>query len=109
MYLQMAVYQPYLINGQVLAGSWIRDTLQQLAAQSLSERCRWLGLEAGREDIILGGALIVNEILTGLNRTSLVVTDAGLLEGLLLDGAETAMGLPHESISRFSWIRPTAA
>jgi exopolyphosphatase / guanosine-5'-triphosphate,3'-diphosphate pyrophosphatase len=108
MYLHMAVYQPYLINGQVLAGSWIGDALQQLAAQSLSERCRWVGLEKGREDIILGGALIVNEILAGLNRTNLVVTDAGLLEGLLLDNTETAMGLPRQLISQFSWVWPTA-
>jgi exopolyphosphatase / guanosine-5'-triphosphate,3'-diphosphate pyrophosphatase len=107
MYLHMAVYQPYLINGQVLAGSWIGDALQQLAAQTLSERRRWVGLEKGREDIILGGALIVNEILAGLNRTNLVVTDAGLLEGLLLDSAETAMGLPRQLISQFSWVWPT--
>lgn len=109
MYLQMAVYQPYRINGQDLTGQWIGDTLRQLASQSLSERRRWVGLEKGREDIILGGTLIVNEILAGLNRTNLVVTDAGLLEGLLLDSAETAMGLPRQLISQFSWVWPTAA
>ena len=109
MYLRMAVYQPYRINGQVLSGSWIGDVIEQLAAQSLSERCSWLGLEKGREDIILAGALIVNEILAGLNRTDLVVTDAGLLEGLLLDRAETAMALPRQLISQFSWVWPAAA
>ncbi|HAA05730.1 MAG TPA: hypothetical protein DCE18_20525 [Syntrophobacteraceae bacterium] len=109
MQIEMAVYQPYRINGQNLTRQWIQETMQQLASQSLSERRQWVGLEKDREDIILGGALIVNEILGGLGRTNLVVTDAGLLEGLLLDSAETTMGLPHRLISPFTWIWPPAA
>jgi exopolyphosphatase/guanosine-5'-triphosphate,3'-diphosphate pyrophosphatase len=104
MHLQMAVYQPYRVNGLVLQGEWIGATLRQLARQKLADRRRWVGLERDREDIILGGALIVCEILSLLHKESLVVTDAGLLEGLLLDSIETALGWPHTLVSPFTWI-----
>jgi exopolyphosphatase / guanosine-5'-triphosphate,3'-diphosphate pyrophosphatase len=106
MYLQMASYQPYRVNGLVLDAEWVRATMEQLACRKLAERRQWVGLEPDREDIILGGALIVCEILSLLNKDQLVVTDAGLLEGLLLDGVETAFGRPHTLVSPFSWIWP---
>jgi exopolyphosphatase / guanosine-5'-triphosphate,3'-diphosphate pyrophosphatase len=108
MYLRMGVYQPYRVNSLVLPARWIGDTLRQLAGQTLKERRQWVGLEKDREDIILGGTLIVSEILTRLNRTDLVVTDAGLLEGLLLDSLETGQNW-RRMISPFTWDWPTAA
>lgn len=109
MYLRMEAYQPYRVNGLVLPARWIGDTLRQLAGQTLKERRQWVGLEKDREDIILGGTLIVSEILARLNRTDLVVTDAGLLEGLLLDNLETGQGWPRRMISPFTWDWPMAA
>ncbi len=106
MYLRMAVYQPYRVNGLVLPGGWIATTLRRLAAQKLTERRSWIGLEEDREDIILGGTLIVCELLSLLNKHELVVTDAGLLEGLLLDSVETAFGWPHAMASPLTWIWP---
>lgn len=87
-YLKMATYVPYRINGLVLKKGWVADFVQSLAEMPLAERRLIPGLEPGREDIILGGAIIVSEILSGFGAEDLVVTDAGLLEGLLLELVE---------------------
>jgi exopolyphosphatase/guanosine-5'-triphosphate,3'-diphosphate pyrophosphatase len=47
------------------------------------------GLEAGREEIILGGAVIVSQILSSFGSEALIVSEAGLLEGLLIELAQS--------------------
>lgn len=103
MYLKMAVYEPYRINGLVLTEDWLTEAIDLLARLPLASRRSLAGLEKGREDIILGGALIVREILEGMGRTSLTVTDGGLLEGLLLDHIEKEFGGPSALISSLTW------
>ena len=88
MHLRMTPYVPHRVNGVALTETWIDSTIARLAPMSLAERRELPGLEEGREDIILGGALIVHEILLGLDRARLLAVDAGLLEGLLLDVVE---------------------
>jgi exopolyphosphatase/guanosine-5'-triphosphate,3'-diphosphate pyrophosphatase len=88
MYLGMDRYVPYKVNGLFLSEGWLSTIVDSLSGMSLHSRRSITGLEPGREDIILGGALIVREILNSFNRDGLLVTDAGLLEGLLLDLVE---------------------
>ncbi|WP_448382043.1 Ppx/GppA phosphatase family protein [Desulfosoma sp.] len=102
---RMAHYVPYRINNRILTKTWVAETVRSLGATSLEARRRIVGLEPGREDIILGGAVIVEQILESFDVPHLRVTDAGLLEGLLLDGAraagsETAPGEPTWRFSR---------
>ena len=85
MYLRMDRYVPYEVNGLLLSDAWLSTIVDSLSGMSLEARRSIPGLEPGREDIILGGALIVREILGIFKRDGLLVTDAGLLEGLLLD------------------------
>lgn len=95
MQLQMERYEPRRVNGLELSRSWLREMTNQLQNLSLAERRNIKGLEPGREDIILGGALIVREIIDGLHRDRLTATDAGLLEGLLLNLVEKDRGMFH--------------
>lgn len=85
MHMKMARYVPYRVNGMVLERDWLSNTIESLAQMPLAERRLIAGLEAGREDIILGGAVIVSEILSCFGHDSFVVSDAGLLEGLLIE------------------------
>lgn len=103
MYLEMDEYTPYRVNGLVLSREWLSGTIGELAEMPLSRRRLIRGLEPGREDIILGGAVIVYEILAGFGRTSFTVTDAGLLEGLLLDLTEKERGLPRGLTTGLTW------
>ena len=92
MFLELHRYQPQLINGQVLERQWIDATIDRLSRLTLAQRLALVGLEPGREDIILGGALIVGVLLDLLQLPRLLAADAGLLEGLLLDGIEQWRG-----------------
>ncbi|SMC24917.1 Ppx/GppA phosphatase [Desulfacinum hydrothermale DSM 13146] len=103
MALEMSQYVPYRINNRKLSSRWVSRTVARLAAMDLAERRGIPGLEAGREDIILGGALIVDEILAALGASELVVTDAGLLEGLLLDGISGRDVPSGEGVDALTW------
>lgn len=103
MFLQMRVYDPDRVNGLVLTSPWVDATVQLLAGMPPALRRELPGLEEGREDIILGGALIVQEILASLHREEFTVTDGGLLEGILLDLAEREMGWPQRLLSPLTW------
>ncbi len=103
MHLGMSRYEPYRVNGHVLRQVWIQETIERLMGLSVSERRGIPGLEAGREDIILGGALIVAEILRGLSRSELTVTDAGLLEGLLIRQVEGSNGWSQTLETTLKW------
>lgn len=92
MHLGMKRYVPYRVNGVVLAGEWLSRTIESLTLMPLAERRRIAGLEAGREDIILGGAVIVSQILACFGSDSLIVSDAGLVEGLVIELAERESG-----------------
>ncbi|WP_445893573.1 Ppx/GppA phosphatase family protein [Desulfosoma sp.] len=86
---RMERYIPYCINNRSLTKAWIAETLRSLAGMGLEERGGIVGLESGREDIIVGGTVIVEEILNSFGVSSLLVSDAGLLEGLLWDGMQS--------------------
>ena len=94
MYIKMERYVPYRVNGVVLAKEWLSHTIESLGRMPVAQRRLITGLEPGREDIILGGAVIVSEILSCFGRDRFVVTDAGLLEGLLIDLVEKESELP---------------
>lgn len=94
---RMDPYIPYRLNNRSLTKAWIAETLRSLAGMGLEERRGIVGLESGREDIIVGGVIIVEEILNSFGVSSLLVSDAGLLEGLLWDGMKSyaaQYGLP---------------
>jgi exopolyphosphatase/guanosine-5'-triphosphate,3'-diphosphate pyrophosphatase len=85
MFIRMESYVAYRVNGMVLNKDWLSHTIESLAQMSLVQRRLIAGLEPGVEDIILGGAVIVSEILSCFGHDSFVVSDAGLLEGLLIE------------------------
>jgi len=105
MFLRMKRYNPSRLNGLKLEKDWICHTLEQLAG--LPSGTQGIpGLEEGREDIILGGTLIVREILGCLGKDALIVSDAGLLEGLLFRLVEEKLGWPGGLQTPLTWCLP---
>lgn len=81
------------LNGLELTRDDVSATAKRLAkAQSVDERRRIEGLDAKRADIIVAGAIILDEVLTALSVKSLLVSDYGLREGVLLDAYERLHG-----------------
>ncbi|MFH0809831.1 MAG: Ppx/GppA phosphatase family protein [Pseudomonadota bacterium] len=81
----LAEYRPERINGYVLRLAELEALLSRLAAVPAAERLRWPGLTPGREDIIIAGVCILLETMIAFRSTEVVVSDGGLLEGVLQD------------------------
>lgn len=103
MFLEMEEYEPYRVNGLVLSRKWLDETVERLGRLPVASRRKLPGLEKGREDIILGGALIVQEILASLDEERFTVADGGLLEGLFLNLAEKELGWPDRILTPLTW------
>ncbi|MBW1952328.1 MAG: Ppx/GppA family phosphatase [Deltaproteobacteria bacterium] len=88
MSLGMTVYEPSRINNLVLTRATVDRLSGQLTVLTEAERARLPGLEPGKAGVIVAGALIIQKILEFFQQASLVVIDAGLLEGLLLQIAK---------------------
>jgi len=80
-------YDPERINRYVLTRPALSALFDRLVRLPLSERSRIPGLPPDRADILPAGAGVILEILDYFKQTYLLVSDAGLLEGLWLVAA----------------------
>jgi exopolyphosphatase/guanosine-5'-triphosphate,3'-diphosphate pyrophosphatase len=81
----LTVYDPDKINGYLMTKETIDGIVGKLAVSTLAERRSLPGLEQGREDIILAGAVVTQELMNWSGFSTMVVSDWGLREGLVLD------------------------
>lgn len=91
---KMTEYDPARINGSVLDRGTLDRLLWELTSIPLAARRKLPGLESGRADIIAAGLMAVQSILDFFDADTLRVSDAGLLEGLLLDEPAAASVSP---------------
>ncbi|HHD11402.1 MAG TPA: Ppx/GppA family phosphatase [Deltaproteobacteria bacterium] len=78
-------YEPELINNYILTYDNVKAIYQRLSLLTLEERKSILSLEKGREDLIIPGAAIVLACMEGFGIYTMRVSDAGLLEGIIID------------------------
>ena len=89
---EMRTYDPDRINGYLLTRESISRIYNMLIRLPLKERCILNGLERGRADIIIAGTAIVLGVMDTFRFDELKVSDAGLLEGIIVDAYEKAEG-----------------
>ncbi len=75
-------YNPNLVNGFILKKNVVLNMFNTLTGIPAEERLRIKGLEKGREDVIIPGALIVIKTMERFSKDEIVVSDGGLLEGV---------------------------
>lgn len=78
------VYDRERINNYTLTKEKVRSMYAYLAGLKLKERELVLSLEKGREDLIIPGTAIVLQTMEAFGFDAMKVSDAGLLEGILL-------------------------
>lgn len=83
--LALDPYDPDRVNGYRLSRTRVGTLCRELASLPLAERKRLRGLEPGRADVIVAGALICLAAMETLGFPGLLVSDGGLREGILLD------------------------
>jgi exopolyphosphatase/guanosine-5'-triphosphate,3'-diphosphate pyrophosphatase len=82
---RLSVYDRDRINGATLTRESVNDMVHMLSRCTIRDRRSIPGLEPGREDIILAGAVILQEIMDHWEFRDLLVSDGGLREGILID------------------------
>lgn len=82
--LQMTEYDWRRVNNYPLSYPLLQGWYDRLIKLDPQERERLPGMEPGRGDLIIAGLEIVLSTMTGLESDPLIVSDFGLLEGMLL-------------------------
>jgi exopolyphosphatase/guanosine-5'-triphosphate,3'-diphosphate pyrophosphatase len=85
MHLELRDYDPEKINNLTLSRNRVAALAGLMARLPEAERARLIGIEPGKAGVMVAGALIVLTILEVCRQDSLVVIDAGLLEGVLTE------------------------
>ncbi|MFO7598567.1 MAG: hypothetical protein R6X27_02010 [Candidatus Desulfacyla sp.] len=77
--------RPERVNGLTVTLSQLERCLAQMKSLRTAERVARLGLDPGRADVIVAGALVIMGILRFLGISELTASMSDLLEGLLID------------------------
>lgn len=78
----LAAYEWGRVHHSVLAADSVRRWCDVLAAEPAAARARRPGMVAGREDVIVAGALVLREVMDRLGFDRCVVSESDILDGL---------------------------
>lgn len=81
--LKLDPYDPSKVNGFLLSREIIENILKKLNSMTAEQRLLLPGLEKGREDLIVSGTLVTLRTMNKFSKDMLIVSDGGLLEGVL--------------------------
>ena len=82
---RLATYDAVRVHNYRLSVQTVMGFESEFLKRTRAERRGLYGLEAGREDVIVAGTLILREIMEGLGYQECLVSDYGLREGILID------------------------
>jgi exopolyphosphatase/guanosine-5'-triphosphate,3'-diphosphate pyrophosphatase len=82
---QLPTYESARIHNYILNLETVKGLEAQLLSRSKAQREGIPGLERGREEVIAAGAIILRIVMETLGMASVLVSDLGLREGVLID------------------------
>jgi len=82
--LKLNKYDPKKIRGHNLTAQSLEKIWNDISQETTEQRTIRPGLESHRADIILAGTALMVETLKGLKKNEIVVSDGGLLLGILI-------------------------
>jgi exopolyphosphatase/guanosine-5'-triphosphate,3'-diphosphate pyrophosphatase len=82
---QLSAYEPARIHNYTLKLETIRELEQTLLSRTKADRIGLPGLERGREEVIAAGTIIIRTVMETLGQSSVLVSDLGLREGVLIE------------------------
>ncbi len=85
--LSLKTYNPAMVHGHRLSFNRINEMLSDLSDLTKEEIAGLDGIERGREDIIIPGLICVLEIMRLFSKDELIVSDYGMLEGIIIKEA----------------------
>ena len=85
---KLPAYEPARIHNYTLQLDSIQELEQTLLSRKKADRVGLPGLEKGREEVIAAGAIIIRTVMETLGVSSVLVSDLGLREGVLIELAK---------------------
>jgi exopolyphosphatase/guanosine-5'-triphosphate,3'-diphosphate pyrophosphatase len=82
---QRAAGLPDEVQGFLLTADALGELIERLAALPAAQRSSVPGIKPARADIVLAGALVIQQVMSQGGFDALEVTGAGLREGILLE------------------------
>ena len=82
---KLPAYDPARIHNYVLMLDTIQEIEQALLSRKKTDRVGLPGLEKGREEVIAAGAIIIRTVMETMGMSSLLVSDLGLREGVVIN------------------------
>jgi exopolyphosphatase / guanosine-5'-triphosphate,3'-diphosphate pyrophosphatase len=90
--LKLERYDPAQVHNFRLELNEVRQIEETLVRQRRVERRMMIGIEPGREDVIVAGTLILRGVMEVFGFQECLVSDLGLREGIVLDLAKRLAG-----------------
>jgi exopolyphosphatase/guanosine-5'-triphosphate,3'-diphosphate pyrophosphatase len=87
-----------LLHGYELPADRLEVILADLAGKTMKRRARIAGLNPDRADSVIGGAVVLLEVISALGGDRIVVSSRGVREGLALGGPDAPLPAPR-------WVR----
>ena len=82
--LGLREYRPELVHGRRLTLDSVQTAIRSFRARTSAQRGLLAGIQPGREDVILAGALIAREVCLLFGLTGLRCSEADIMEGAAL-------------------------
>jgi exopolyphosphatase/guanosine-5'-triphosphate,3'-diphosphate pyrophosphatase len=90
MHLRLTEYEPHKVTNLVMTTEQVGELAGLISRLPEAERARLPGIEPAKAKVMVAGALIILTILEVFGQDSLVVVDAGLIEGVLASFLEVS-------------------
>lgn len=86
--LGLAEYDPGRTHGHCIPRDVVKRELARLSSLTLEERLRVPGIEPGRAEVIVGGVIVLRELLDAYGLDEIEVSERDILHGAALAAAE---------------------
>jgi exopolyphosphatase/guanosine-5'-triphosphate,3'-diphosphate pyrophosphatase len=80
--LGLATYDRRLVHHHVLSRTDVRTWLERLAEEDSKAHLDRPGMVEGRQDVIVGGVLVLDSVMTVFDREECLVSESDILDGL---------------------------
>lgn len=97
--------KPRQLNGATFTASEVHDLVDELAPRTTKQRLEVSGIDAKRVDIIVAGAILLDEILRSLGIEEVTISEHALREGVLFDRFGRAAGQELSNLRRTNLLR----
>lgn len=89
-HLGLPVYDRALVHHAVLTAADVRRWLLAFSGERAEDRLGLPGMVPGRQDVIVGGTLVLDAVMVRLGFTECLVSEADILDGLVASQLTTA-------------------